>query len=233
MNGHLLVISTCFLLWSGDQNKPANSRGEKMSWQLFSPLFSPGDPAAVLPFQFTRCSNSVPSFTFAGSSSFFETKSSNKCTDELEKKRHLFTWDDLHERKERGPSRKRMGELPSPTNSCPSCTARQAANGQWILYFTKAPSWRNTAFVPKWQDAPQGQAFSLFCEGYSPALAHSGFQGMWGCSSISSAVCLGITERWLSWHSPQCHPQGHQQHGWWKCPIVKWLSGRQRSSERR
>lgn len=48
-----------------------------------------------------------------------------------------------------------------------------------------------------------------------------------GCSDICRAGWLGVTERWHSWPSLQCYPHGHQEHGWWKGTILKWLSGQQ------
>lgn len=133
--------------------------------------------------------------------------------------------------------RERTGENPWPAPGIRVWAGQQqkGANRWWSPCFTKSPSWRSTAFVRKWQSITQGRALSLILGGgCRPASTHLSFifraqhiGETRGCSDICRAGWLGVTERWHSWPSLQCYPHGHQEHGWWKGTILKWLSGQQ------
>lgn len=145
-------------------------------------------------------------------------KRSNKCTDELKEKASIdmrwFTWE---EGKSLLRGRGLREDNPAPGTHV-SSAARVAASRQWSLYFTKAPSWRSTAFVPN-DKIPRGQSFHPFCEGWSPALAHLGLQGTWGCSGIPSWLS---GDHWKMAFLAQTSMETHerQKHGWWICPVL-------------
>lgn len=122
------------------------------------------------------------------------------------KKRCLFTWSDLHERKE-GATSQEEGEgtgedgCASPRDSHLSTVAREAVSGRQSLCFTKAPSW-STQFVGPRDKVPH-RAGPSWC---TAALAHLGFPVTGSCSGISRAGCPGITGSWHSWDSLRVIP---------------------------
>lgn len=135
-----------FSMWSRDQGKPVNSRGEgNITFQ--SPKFYSWGPAAVLPFHFSRHSESFiiqPSYSLLAPADVCYLKSK-----ELQQT-HWWTERKgicLHEmicmrgRKESfHRKRERTGEdpWPAPEGSCLSSVVS--------LYVTKSPSWIRHSF---------------------------------------------------------------------------------------